>query len=200
MTIMVTSLARDLLRIVAFVPYRTANISRVVDRAWWWADEVFARDFPESVVQAVLYPDVEAHRLGPSVDEAWLAFEEETKLREGDYVAVLSPDEVVVDSQAIRKAVRQNLGKVLGATMVRMQDDVRYDVDHYEAKHVHYPFFPYKQHGRFVSVHNPQRGPSYVKDIDRVETPVATILNYADVALASKGRKNVAVWTGGGTL
>ena len=72
-------IARDLQRIVAFIPFHSDRLDEVIDRAWWWADEIFVRDYPESKVDAMVFGDPYAHEIDlDSIEEAWLECEQKT--------------------------------------------------------------------------------------------------------------------------
>ena len=206
-------IARDLQRIVAFIPFHSDRLDEVIDRAWWWADEIFVRDYPESKVDAMVFGDPYAHEIDlDSIEEAWLECEQKTHLKEGDYLAFLWPDEVIVDPQVIKTAIRHNWGRSIGATVIALQDEENYRLDHRSDLTV-WPFVPYKPQGRFFTFSYRMRGPAYVMELDRVEIAAATILTYQ---FSTEPKReywaheledpgliiNVPTkkWTGGGTL
>jgi hypothetical protein len=206
------SLARDLLRIVAFIPFHSANLEKVIDRAWWWADDVFVRTYADNDVDAIVYGDMWAHELAvDSIQEAWLECAEVTNLQEGDYVAIIHPDEVLVDSQVIKPAIRNNYGKAIGVQRVLMYDDTHVNADWPPA--TVWPFIPYKPQGRFLSYSGQARGPYYAMDLNRVDIAAATMLSYQYATpeqrtwwtRISEGSwmmppSSLEKWKGGGTL
>lgn len=169
-------IARDLLRIVAFIPFTSDHLDKVIDRAWWWADEIFVRCHPDQDVDAMKCEMQWAHELAlDDIQEAWLECVERTNLEEGDYVAWLFPDEVVVNAQAIKPAIRNNWGKAVGADIVYMHNETQRRTDIGGSV---WPFFPFKDEGRIHTFNQRGRGPHYTSELNRVETGAATILSY----------------------
>ena len=206
------SIARDLLRIAVFVPFYSENLEQVIDRAWWWADDVYVRAYPSVEYEAVVYEDQSADDLNlTDIQNAWQDFEERLRLQEGDYVAVLFPDEVIVNPQAVRPALRNNMGRSLGLRAVYMYDESQYFLAW--SSELIWPFFPYRPDGRFRDFDFVVRGPSYASRIDRITVPAATCLSYQ---LSTEDQRrywagywgdhrllqppSLGKWTGGGTL
>ncbi len=207
-------LARDLLRIVAFIPFYSENLEAVIDRAWWWADDIYAVVPPGKQVEALTF---ETNLAGTykNIDLMQAAYDdclEKTRVEEGDYICILYPDEVVVQTSALRPAIRNHYGKGIGLSIIAMHDKVKYRDDHRSTVMV-WPLFPYQPQGRFVDPSYRVRGPGYVHELERVEFPAATMLSYQFAS--SEQRKYWArqladpslnvpppleTWTGGGTL
>jgi len=207
-------LARDLLRIVVFIPFYSQNLEAVIDRAWWWADDIFAVVPPDVRVDALSFETDRAssYQNLDLMQDAYDTCLEKTRIEEGDYICILYPDEVVVQSDALRPAIRNHHGKGIGLSMIAMHDESDYRDDHRSAGMV-WPLFPYHSQGRFIDPSYQVRGPGYVHELERVQHPAATMLTYqfaspeqrkywagqlADPSLTAPPL--LAKWTGGGTL
>lgn len=191
------SLARDLLRIVTFIPYPSPNLEKVIDRAWWWSDDIFALVEPGRKVDAVTY-EFPMYETGPegfptlhAVGNAWSEFTEKLRLSEKDYVAFLLPDEVVVDYSEIRPVLRHNYGKVLMGISHQMQDG------HYvpEMDYTFRMFFPYKHDHKWYTFGRKARSPFF--DQDTIGPYAVTVLDYSPV---SHMVERTTKWWGGGEL
>ena len=207
-------LARDLLRIVAFIPFYSKNLEAVIDRAWWWADDIYAVVPPGIQVDALTF-ETNAASSYKNIDLMQDAYDlclEKTHIEEGDYICILYPDEVVVQTGALRPAIRNHYGKGIGLSVIAMHDENNYRDDHRSTVMV-WPLFPYHPQGRFIDPSYRIRGPGYVHELERVEFPAATMLSYQFASpeqreywagqLADPSLKHIPIlspWTGGGTL
>lgn len=206
-------LARDLLRIVVFIPFYSPNLEAVIDRAWWWADDIYAVVPPGVEVDALSMESSVASF--EQVDQTQAAYDdclEKTYIEDGDYICILYPDEVVIQSGALRPAIRNHYGKGIGMSVVSMYDETHYR-DDWRSNLTIWPLFPYKPQGRFMAPSHRIRGPGYVHELTRVEHPAATMLTYQFASTEQRkywaGHLNdpaltasvpLAEWTGGGTL
>ncbi len=207
-------LARDLLRIVVFIPFYSDNLEAVIDRAWWWADDIYAVVPPNLQVDALSFETNRAssYKNLDLMQDAYDDCLKRTRIEEGDYICILYPDEVVVQSSALRPAIRNHHGKGIGLSVIAMHDKVDYR-DDYRSRTMIWPLFPYQPQGRFIDPNYQIRGPGYVHELERVEIPAATMLTYQFASpeqrehwasvLADPGLTApppLATWTGGGTL
>ncbi len=207
------SLARDLLRIVVLIPFYSVNIERVIERAWWWADDIYAVVPPGVTVDAATletplasYADIDV------MQQAFDDCVQKLRVVEGDYMAIIYPDEVIVQTGALKPAIRNSFGKSIGVSVISMHNETEYRTDWRSGLTV-WPLFPYKPHGKFFAYGKSLRGPNYVHELESVQIPAATMLSYqfaspeqrefwatkfGDQSLVSP--PVLDVWTGGGTL
>lgn len=154
---------RDDLRVVAVIPYPDEFVTETIERALWWADDVILGDMNEDV---------------DGLTSAWLDMESLFQPNVDDYVAVLYSGEVVVDSSAIRPAIRQNFGKRIGVTLHWMWDDRHYRTD-WQPPRLVYPFFPYQPGAWFdTPARFVRRGPTYAQLLPEVGVPAGNLLAY----------------------
>ena len=201
------TIARDLLRVSAFIPETSPLIEKVVDRAWWWADDVFV--VSDQTLEAETF-----HDRTMTWEGIWQEFENRLELKEGDYVVWLEPTEILVNSDALRPAIRYNPDKVIGFNRYLMVDEDNYSL--YKPPGRVFPVFPYRPGGLFFeNILHTLRGPDYVANIPRMAVSATDMLDYR--FFTPEGRefyadlygeprlRNIhymatAKWTGGGLL
>lgn len=161
------TIARDLLRVSAFIPETSPLIEKIVDRAWWWADDVFV--VSNQTLEAETFFDETMSWSG-----IWGEFEKRLELKEGDYVVWLEPTEILVNSDALRPAIRYNPDKVIGFNRYTMVDEEHYSL--YKPPGRVFPVFPYKPGGLFFE--NVVRGPDYVAKLPKMAVSATDMLDY----------------------
>lgn len=213
---MTKTIARDLLRVVAFIPYVSPIIEKVIDRAWWWADDIFVitpGNMDLDVSHTFAYGDRD-NPLNVNVwQSGWEMCEMVLELQYGDYVVDLTPYEVLVPSQTLRPAIRYNFGKALSFIRYFMVNDHEYST--YFRPSSITAVFPYRPHGHYPYAGQDVRGPDYVRRLDNVSVPASNVLNYMYATpewrrqyaslfdaprLTNLANMERAEWTGGGQL
>lgn len=176
------TIARDLLRVIAFIPYATHNIEACVERAWWWADDVFVASDSESdqKLDAEVFNPPMAGRPNPFdvayLQSVWSEMEERLDPQEGDYIVYLRPDEFLVNGSTMRSAIRSVPDSKITAMSYYMVDP-----DHYSEvlkPHMITIAGPYKPDGRNIQM-SAARGPHYMFPLPALSRPATEVLDYA---------------------
>lgn len=175
------TIARDLLRVAAFIPDVSPIIEKVIERAWWWADDIFVVT-PEPITL-----DAETYLTGfwRSINECWHVFENQLDLQEGDYVVFLQPTEILVNADALRPAIRYNPDKKLGFVKYYMVNPYEYSTYIQPIRVL--TAYPYKSGGIFNTFTSDTRGPDYVERLPSTSVNATDILDYVFADPTTRG-------------
>lgn len=172
------TIARDLLRVSAFIPYTSQLVEKIIDRAWWWADDVFVVTPDNRTLDAETYQVDNDITLADSwkMKDIWEEFSNRLELKEGDYVVWLYPSEVLVNSDALRPSIRYNPGKTIGFIRYVMVDEDHFSL--YKVPTRVYPVFPFQPGGQYFDYGLDIRGPDYVLRLPKMPVTATELLDY----------------------
>ncbi len=169
---------RDLLRIVAIVPYADSFIRPTLNRAWWWADDILVGRITNDETIDADVCHVDGIERAEDMNLLWKMAEARYSPDENTYIAILHSGEVLAEPSAVRKGIRHNYGKKLGVMAYWMWSNTTYQVADLSPRIVH-PFIPYKPSARFdLDADLFERGPNYAKTVNSVQHPVSSLLAY----------------------
>lgn len=165
-------------------------LPQVLERVTWWADDLHVGFDPAAEEEEFrVVSDVTFHRNFMSVswkeDEgkfrqaAWDDMVAEMKPTNEDYIFCIDADEVVVQHEMVREAVKEFAGQRLAFRFHEMWGPNHYRIDGFWKPYKAGVLFPFRPGGRIRQrALACGREPTYVSSLPTKETPIADILHY----------------------
>jgi len=176
-------------------------LPQVLERITWWADDIHVGfDKGAGEEEFRLVSDVTYHRnflpLSWSDDEgkfrqaAWDDMVREMKPTAEDYILCIDADEVIVQHELVKRAVREFAGQRLAFKFHEMWDETHFRIDGFWKPYLAGVLFPYRPGGRIrQQAMACGREPTYVSNLPTKKLSIADILHYGYAREADRQAK-----------
>ena len=165
-------------------------LAQVIERLTWWADDIHValdanageEEFsvassitPHARFMSLAWEDGE----GAFRQAAWSDMEDVMKPSTQDYIFCIDADEMIVQHDLIKDAVREFAGQRLGFLFHEMWGQRHYRIDGNWKPYIAHVLFPYRPNGRIRErALASGREPTYVNAISLKGIPLADLLHY----------------------